>query len=1427
MNLKKTIYKAILIIFSAFLLSSCEDGNLCIKSSEFGDDTIRVDSKTESIFGFYNNSNGGQTQNWQETGYQTNGQPLIIQIEGGWHPWGLKTENECTFCSKRTYKQGNTDVDTTGDNCVCPDGVDPIKEINAPGGTDCSRSEDQQFQEKCTCRKLYPDGTTIPSITTATKSSLGPEINFHHFALDYFNKNEGEKIIKSPCYYKAGMGMFLGFYDNNGVMQSTNLSINPYHLFSQKEVCNVTKTHGKCIDSAGKNIASYLYTIGGEKSTSENTTNPPPNKVIKMTINDTYYSDNEGSYVVTFLQGIMKYKETGLLEKTVAVFEDKLLGKVNSNGIREGGFVKGIYNIIVQDSIFIRILQICLSLYIVFFGMAVIMGVVEVGKKELLQRILKLGLVVFFISPTSWINYELYIVSFFKDGLDSLVNLVMTAYDSRADKSSLSEIAKISREQVLGNSTRFSFVDIVIKGLFSYSVSRKIYGLFYASPIGFIWILGIYSSIFFFIFVMLNAAMFYVVNLIKLVIALALGPIFIVFSLFSKTQDNFKKWLSFLATRAFEILILFLIAYSFTLIIDKQFREMLFFESCLEERTFLWFVTYNVWKSYPDVDGFLTPQLKILTLSYLTLIIITKIPAICSEIISVGGVFEKEKGVSSSGSSAFGMINSALSGVQSIAKSAIRESINLAKAIFDSTFSSKNFFSISNILSYPGQALKGVAKYFDNYANTTNSPVRKYVAKTAALPFRLGSSVLNSPASISRYFNNREKNALIDNKMLKLEKEIELKEESEYKNMDPAAKEKFFREEMAKFAEDNDFINRGFGRYANDMKLINKKLVDKFINKDMQIRAKELSSLGFFGKDLEKQLQEEFSNTTLFDVKGFNDAVDQNSGKVNRNDLKKKGFSDDHIDMYQSYKGFLKENSRISNNKKEVMNYFKGHDVDSLKSEYNKERDRYTLEKQSTLSPYRRFLAYRKYSKNISKLKKDMLKKTIDAKSGEFLKYKKELREYNKLSFLAKELIPSFGIPSFRLGIPSFGLGGQLKRGIKKNISETIEQEYYKNTLLSKVFKYKNVSKYTVYKAFDRFKSYIFTGKALKDLKDELRKEEFHNVMDKFMSDYERRKKENLKNYQDYQNYEKELVDNIYSYVNNNKDNLPKGLQKLLKDFEMGENHNLNKNEKVAVETLLGGSGDKKDNQPKDSQGQSNGFEIGGDNNPNKNEKVGSGLNVEPLLVDSEGKKDNLKASEVGGDGLKGVVEPLLGVPKDSQGQSNGFEIGGDNNPNKNDSKSTTSEAFDSLKSYILTSETLEGLKKEPGNVTNEPMKEGGDDAERGGLKGVVEPLLGVPKDSQGQSNGLEIGSGAKLQINNDVRIKEDFLGAKGVDGGLKGFVDPLLGGASEGNKDNKDKDKDKDIQKQKERAKETNEKLAKFNEAKNNQTKEDENNKP
>jgi len=55
---------------------------------------------------------------------------------------------------------------------------------------------------------------------------------------------------------------------------------------------------------------------------------------------------------------------------------------------------------------------------------------------------------------------------------------------------------------------------------------------------------------------------------------------------------------------------------------------------------------------------------------------------------------------------------------------------------------------------------------------------------------------INNKNPATTYFNNREKNALIDNKMLKLEAE------SKDKDMDSGSKEKFFRKEMTFYGVD-------------------------------------------------------------------------------------------------------------------------------------------------------------------------------------------------------------------------------------------------------------------------------------------------------------------------------------------------------------------------------------------------------------------------------------------------------------------------------------------------------------------------------------------------------------------------------------------------------------------------------------------------
>ena len=106
--------------------------------------------------------------------------------------------------------------------------------------------------------------------------------------------------------------------------------------------------------------------------------------------------------------------------------------------------------------------------------------------------------------------------------------------------------------------------------------------------------------------------------------------------------------------------------------------------------------------------------------------------------------------------------------------------------------------------------------------------------------------------------------------------------------------------------------------------------------------------------------------------------------------------------------------------------------------------------------------------------------------------------------------------------------------------------------------------------------------------------------MDKFISDYEKRRNENLENYQ--RDYHNEVAENIYNYVNNNKDNLPKDLQEQLKGFEIGSDNKLEINKQVGVKEfmgaeevqtglkgvdpskLLGGSGEEKDNKQDNKQ---------------------------------------------------------------------------------------------------------------------------------------------------------------------------------------------------------------------------------------------------
>lgn len=599
MNLAQKIARIFSLLLLLFLATSCEEG--CVQADEFDVDSFVIESNPvdDGIQGTYDHYVGGQKANWHNTYLYSNGDRFLIQITGQWTPWNGELFNDdtvealqkCTFCAKNP----------TSPNCICYDGQNSHAENSIAGNQDClidstldsdqcvflsdvdCSGPDQDDPAKCTCTKNF--GNAL-------------DYGIYHFPLNYYEKEETPKIADRhiQCKYDQGMGAYIGLFGRNGVTTPKRV----YHLFSETEVCNVPRNAaGECVDSSGDDATAYVFTSANNRIFMKDDKNGNdgldrdssddeyhgPNELVQAIIYDGYYADNYGRYNIAILRGVGPRggAKAGLLEFIVSMVEDVILGEVNDEGVREGGIVEFMYKAIVKDSGFGLAVQVALSLYIALYGAAHLFGVVEMNKKEIMSRLMKIALVIFFVSDGSWKWYNEFVVNFFKDGMDYLVTIIMDISDRNIDSSSLIEIAKMDREVSYSQSTRFSYVDTVIKKLLSEATAKKIFGLFFTEYFGWLYIILMYVLIGYFIYVMLLIGSIYLVNLLKIVFVLAIGPIFIVFTLFKHTRSMFRNWLGFLGGRSFEIIVLFTVLYNFLVIIDKKFTGLLAYKSCLEK----------------------------------------------------------------------------------------------------------------------------------------------------------------------------------------------------------------------------------------------------------------------------------------------------------------------------------------------------------------------------------------------------------------------------------------------------------------------------------------------------------------------------------------------------------------------------------------------------------------------------------------------------------------------------------------------------------------------------------------------------------------------------------------------------------------------------------------------------------------------------
>ncbi len=607
--------------------------------------------------------------------------------------------------------------DLNSQNCICYEGETPVGMPNAardgivspPASCNTPSASNVGNSDSCSCQKIndLPNGKPATEDYCVFHYTLVDKMKMFHNGtdLDPLTGNPGSVPVPnhaefgnprmkpayqqgSVCKFEKGMGLYMGFFGPNGNRQPLRI----YHLFTQEEECPITRdSSGRCIQTTSAGTVDrtrFIYTTDGppvydDKSGNDCSDTDPSDdemhrmrEVIKLKLHDSYYRDNYGTYKVEFLSGVYSNDDVLIMEHIVNLIEEVLIGRLDiTTGAREGGILRFLYNSIVTDQDFILIVKLMLILYITSFGLTSLLGLVEMSRKEIFVRIFQIGIIFFFTSADGWQAYNDYVVSFFKNSMDQIINRI-TLYANQFLLEGETTTNAIRNAQLRSTNpdlmgAKFAYIDLVIRTLFSEAVTKKIWSLFFYDFFGFLYIFLIYMLIFYFLFTMGIVVFIYCVTLTKMIIGLALGPVFITFILFKQTNEYFKKWLTFIAARSLEMLILFLLVFVFVVLIDRKFNELLYYSACIVEWDlwlfkFKWLVAQDVHTisstgsstglSRSLTDWFLM-LVNVLLIIYMTKVIIGQIPALAGKLISIGGVANQASG-GSGASSAFNLGNS-------------------------------------------------------------------------------------------------------------------------------------------------------------------------------------------------------------------------------------------------------------------------------------------------------------------------------------------------------------------------------------------------------------------------------------------------------------------------------------------------------------------------------------------------------------------------------------------------------------------------------------------------------------------------------------------------------------------------------------------------------------------------------------------------
>lgn len=511
-----------------------------------------IDPETGEInYGFHPN----QVVKWKDTGLETNGDDLIVRVNGAWTSWSNNNKRESkgsySLQSLEQLKYATKFEGKQGDNSL-PD-----------------------FHLVCNDYKPSKQKFSSNSSTSCTVNCKG------------ISEDDGRNTVSrgAPCWFTNGHGAYFlfrrTFTDGNG---KKTMEPDPNEsLKSMRNPESPTVHLGyNSVAEDGSGLFTFKRSSIELKDRKCDTVKLQKGWKIYVKILDRYYLDNVGGYSFEFLSGVQQPSSFGFFDYVYHYLKCVLL--INKNckehfDSNDPAAAQAMFqNIAEKSTSFHNFVLSLLVLFIVISALLYLFGMIRETKHDMLIRMMKITLVIVLISPGSFKFFYDHFLTLFVEGLEYMVNVItsfapnMNTLDANWDPVKAGGEARVKL---------FSFMEDMFNKFFAYSVWKKFAAfLHYQMWASLLMIPAIFIGIALYFLLCVYAYIIFLSGFVGIAFLIAIMPLFLISILFSPLKSLFEGWIKFCISFCLQSIMIFALLSLLAAIIMNTFYRQLGFTVC-------------------------------------------------------------------------------------------------------------------------------------------------------------------------------------------------------------------------------------------------------------------------------------------------------------------------------------------------------------------------------------------------------------------------------------------------------------------------------------------------------------------------------------------------------------------------------------------------------------------------------------------------------------------------------------------------------------------------------------------------------------------------------------------------------------------------------------------------------------------------------